>query len=52
MSDEFFIGAVGAINEVIVERLHEAGAVGLSELSPTITRMLLALFGINQAELA
>jgi AcrR family transcriptional regulator len=52
LSDEFFIGAVGAINEVIVERLHEAGAVGLSELSPTITRMLLALFGINRAELA
>jgi AcrR family transcriptional regulator len=52
VTDEFFIGAVGAINEVIVERLHNAGVAGLSELSPTITRMLLALFGIDQAGLA
>jgi AcrR family transcriptional regulator len=52
VSDEFFIGAVGAINEVVVERLHEAGVAGLPELSPTITRMLLALFGIDQAGLA
>jgi hypothetical protein len=52
VSDEFFVGAVGAINEVIVDRLHEAGVVGLRDLSVTITRMLLALFGIDQAELA
>jgi AcrR family transcriptional regulator len=47
VSDEFFSGAVGAINEVMVERLHEAGVDGLPELSAPITRMLLALFGVR-----
>jgi AcrR family transcriptional regulator len=52
VNDEFFIGAVGAINEVMVDRLHKAGVAGLPDLSPTITRMLLALFEIDRAELA
>jgi len=50
VSDEFFVGAVGAINEVIVDRLHKAGVIGLADLSRTITQMLLALLRIEQVE--
>jgi AcrR family transcriptional regulator len=50
VSDEFFAGAVGAINELVVEHLHEAGSASLAELAPTISQMLLALFGANQVQ--
>jgi hypothetical protein len=48
VSDAFFSGAVGAVNELVVEHLHDAGSASDSALAPTISQMLLTLFGANQ----
>jgi hypothetical protein len=45
-------GAVGAISEIVVEHLHADGPAHLAELAPTISELMLALFGVDRGILA
>jgi AcrR family transcriptional regulator len=52
VNDYFFRGAVGAISEIVAEHLQAAGPAHLAELAPTISELMLALFGVDRGILA
>jgi AcrR family transcriptional regulator len=52
VNEHFFRGAVGAISEIVAEHLQAVGPTHLAELAPTISELMLALFGVDRGILA
>jgi AcrR family transcriptional regulator len=49
LPEEVFTGAVGAVNEMVADKIREGEAERLPELAPALVYMQLALFGMGDA---